>query len=135
MPFPQIPKWPARALTAAWLLLSSTRKKCVKAGTGFSCGEPIITSSSLEIDTIFTTPFTLSTNLQRVEGGELEILNIIGITPEEAELAAKISPEYLLEVLEHRKLSQNNSVSKSTLLKSAEPKLLHLRQKVVSGAA
>ncbi len=130
-----------RPITAAWMLLQSAPSRTLRSGAGLSVGAPLYGPSfnapksgapRCTVSTIFATPLQLVRGQQVSTEGLFCYINIIGIADDEAAIASKYSPEYLLSLLEHRKLTQVSSLSRPSLL--ARTELSHTLGKRPPGA-
>jgi hypothetical protein len=120
-----------RPLTAGWMLLQSAPSRSVRPGAGLGVEVPLYGNSSSSkmgaglgqratISTIFTTTFHLMRDEQISASGPFRYTNIVGIADDEAALAAKYSPQYLLSLLEHRSLTQISTLYRPSLLLRTE---------------
>jgi len=110
-----IPRWPARPLTMGWILLQGSKSRSVKPGAGLCCDLPLADGMDTSLDAIITTPFCKLKGVVRSPQGPFRYTNIVGITSDEAEVAERLSPEYLLSLLEYKKLDQATVLSRSSL--------------------
>ncbi len=112
----EIPDWPLRPLTMGWILMQSARSKTIRCGAGLSCDVPLIPDSDTELRSIFATSFSCVRHEQLCLDRPFSYVNLIGITADEAAVAARYSPEFLLRLLEHRDLDQCTKPGRSSIV-------------------
>ena len=125
----EIPLWPTRALVMGWLLLQSSKSKVLAYGAGISCDSPINedNNSSQNVNNgkgstdciltgIFATPFELSKNPQRVKGGSLRYINLIGITEDEGKVAELYGSDHLHLLLQFKNYDQVTNPSRKSII-------------------
>lgn len=112
----EIPDWPLRALTMGWILMQSARSRTLRTGAGLSCDAALIGNSDTELRSIFATSFACARSEQLCSNRPFTYVNLVGITADEAAVAAKYSPEFLLRLLEHKELDQCTKPSRSSIV-------------------
>ena len=124
----------ARPLTVGWMLLMSSRSKTAKVGAGLAVETGLFPSQFLgttrnlrrspsargEMKMVFVTPFSKVRSEQLSCDGPFVYLNLIAITDDESALASESTPEFLLTLLEHRRLTQITSPFRPSLLARTE---------------
>jgi len=118
---PDIPLWPARAITIAWILLQGSKSGSVKPGIGLSCEVPLEENNS-SLDTILLTEFSYLRSEFLSKHGPFSYINITGITKNEAALARDNSFEYLLALLQYKGLDQVSQPGRACLLAKTKMK-------------
>jgi hypothetical protein len=107
-----------RVLTLGWILMQGSKTGCLRAGAGISAGTPLLQASrdrGEPATTILVTPFSGSRSEQLAQDGPFYYLNLLAITEGEAKLAAEQSPEFLLTLLEYRKLDQRTKLDRPSI--------------------
>ena len=98
-----------KAMTLAWILHQSFRKKSLSAGMGMGT-ETVLSKSHPEskdgITGIFLTPFSKVTYPQKCEGGDFQYLNVVGVTEDELRFSESRSPEHLTSLLQYKNMDQ-----------------------------
>jgi hypothetical protein len=112
----EIPLWPARPLTIAWILLQSSKNGGLPPGIGLSCDTPLIDDTDTILDTILLTEFNPLNSAVLCTQGSYSYLNVVGITAEEAAVAKDHSFEHLNTLLKHKGLDQTTKLSRSSVL-------------------
>ncbi|MBN8549515.1 MAG: suppressor of fused domain protein [Deltaproteobacteria bacterium] len=112
----EIPDWPLRALTMGWILMQSSRSRTIRTGAGLACDVPLIGNSDTELHSIFATTFACARSEQLCSDRPFSYVNLVGITADEAAVAAKYSPEFLLRLLEHKELDQCTKPNRSSIV-------------------
>lgn len=111
-----VPDWPLRPLTMGWILMQSARSRTIKTGAGLTCDVPLIRNGDTELRNIFATSFACVRSEQLCSDGPFTYINLIGITSDEARVASKFSPEFLLRLLEHKELDQCTKPNRSSIV-------------------
>lgn len=111
-----LPEWPFRVLTMGWILLQSARSRTIRTGAGLSCDAPLIPHGETELHNIFATAFACARNEQLATDRAFTYINLVGITADEAAVAARYSPEFLLCLLEYRQLDQMTKPDRSSIV-------------------
>lgn len=111
-----IPDWPLRPLSLGWVLMQSARSKSLGIGAGLSCDSSLIPDEDSELRCILATPFAAVKTEQLSSEGAFNYVNLIGICPDEAEVAASHSVDYLFKLLEYKELDQCTKPSRSSIV-------------------
>lgn len=115
-PSTEIPDWPLRPLTMGWILMQSARSRTIRCGAGLSADVSLIPNSDTELRSIFATSFNCVRHEQLSTDRPFVYINLVGITADEAAVASKYSPEFLLRLLEHRELDQATKPGRSSIV-------------------
>jgi hypothetical protein len=112
----EVPVWPARPITLAWILMNSAKSKSVRTGVGLSAGVPLNRKAHGEITSIFTAAFTRAKGMQQSTSGEFSYINVLGISEDEAKVARKFSADYLNTLLRYKKIDQITKPMRSSIV-------------------
>lgn len=104
----EFPMWPVRAITLGWILVQSAKNGSVQPGAGLLSEDPVCDTlhNNNAARGVFITSCKIAPKRYFTESGSFEYRSLISIQEDEAEIASKHSPDFLIDLLALKGLDQ-----------------------------